>query len=163
MQIETGSKKRSACAFLEDLLFTHRGLRGPAVLQISSYWQPGAPLTHRPRARAWTCARPLGRGQAALAQAHRQRTRRAGAARGWPTPGSARTPALAAPDQRGSATATLAALAERIARWQLTPSGTEGYRKAEVTAGGVDTRELVSQTMEAEACPACTSSARWST
>jgi len=42
----------------------------------------------------------------------------------------------------------LAALAERIARWQITPSGTEGYKKAEVTAGGVDTRELSSQTLE---------------
>jgi predicted Rossmann fold flavoprotein len=45
---------------------------------------------------------------------------------------------------------TLAALAERIARWQITPSGTEGYKKAEVTAGGVDTRDLSSQTMESK-------------
>jgi predicted flavoprotein YhiN len=44
----------------------------------------------------------------------------------------------------------LAALAERIARWQITPSGTEGYKKAEVTAGGVDTRDLSSQTMESK-------------
>ena len=44
----------------------------------------------------------------------------------------------------------LAQLAERIGRWQITPSGTEGYKKAEVTAGGVDTRELSSQTMESK-------------
>jgi predicted flavoprotein YhiN len=66
--------------------------------------------------------------------------------------------------QRPIAEATdkaLARLAERLARWELTPTGTEGYRKAEVTLGGVDTRDLSSQTMESKPSRACTSSARW--
>jgi predicted Rossmann fold flavoprotein len=87
--------------FRDSVLFTHRGLSGPAILQISSYWTPGETVTidavgHKPRrlAQAWT-------------------------------------------DET----------------WTVAPSGTEGYAKAEVTAGGVDTTELSSQTMEARRVP----------
>ena len=147
VQIETGSKKERM-SFLEDLLFTHRGLSGPAVLQISSYWQPGTPLTHRFRARE-----PTSRTRSARPSS----VRASGSATNWPrwcpraspTPGSARTPPCSARSTRPP-TARWRALAERIARWQITPSGTEGYKKAEVTAGGVDTRELSSQTMESK-------------
>ena len=57
---------------------------------------------------------------------------------------------------------TINAFAARLKRWELTPAGSEGYAKAEVTVGGIDTRDLSSKTMEARKCPACTSSVkRW--
>ncbi len=146
VQIATGSKK-ARTVFLEDLLFTHRGLSGPAVLQISSYWQPGAPLD--------IDFAPGVDMQAALAGA-KQRSRKrianelaglvpARLADAW----VGQDAALQRPINE-AADRALAALAERIARWQITPSGTEGYKKAEVTAGGVDTRDLSSQTMESK-------------
>lgn len=146
VQIATGSKKARA-VFLEDLLFTHRGLSGPAVLQISSYWQPGAPLD--------IDFAPGVDMQAALAEA-KQRSRKrianelaglvpARLADAW----VGQDAALQRPINE-AADRALAALAERITRWQITPSGTEGYKKAEVTAGGVDTRDLSSQTMESK-------------
>ena len=114
-------------SFLEDLLFTHRGLSGPAVLQISSYWQPGTPLAHRPRARRED-GRSAARRQGPLEKAHRQRTGRNGCRRAWPTPGRGQDAALARPINE-AADRALAQLAERISRWQITPSGTEGYRR----------------------------------
>ncbi len=149
VQVETGSGK-ARMAFLEDLLFTHRGLSGPAVLQISSYWMPQAPLRidllPGQDAAAW------------LAQAKR-RSRRlivnelatllpARLAEAWVQ----QDPVWQRPVNE-AADKALAALALRLQRWELTPSGTEGYAKAEVTAGGVDTRELSSQTMEARRQP----------
>ncbi len=87
--------------FRENVLFTHRGLSGPAILQISSYWEPGEAVTieavgHKPRR---------------LAQVWKEN------------------------------------------EWRLVPTGTEGYAKAEVTAGGVDTAELSSTTMAAKKVP----------
>ena len=100
--------------FVEDLLFTHRGLSGPAVLQISSYWRAGHAAAHRPGAGP----RPAGRaaaGQAQLAAPARQRARRAAAARAWPTPGwpAARTGRPA--DGRAARPATCATLARQAA------------------------------------------------
>jgi predicted Rossmann fold flavoprotein len=149
VQIATGSKKERT-VFLEDLLFTHRGLSGPAVLQISSYWQPGAPLT--------IDFAPGVDVQSALAEAkQRSRKRIANELAGLVPTRLAdawvgQDTALQRPINE-AADRALAALAERIARWQITPSGTEGYKKAEVTAGGVDTRELSSQTMESQKAP----------
>ncbi len=149
VQIETGARKERT-SFLEDLLFTHRGLSGPAVLQISSYWRPGAPLG--------IDFAPGIDIAAALAEAKQRSRKRIGnelatlvparLAEAW----TGQDPALQRPINE-AADRALAALAERIARWQITPSGTEGYRKAEVTAGGVDTRELSSQTLEARQQP----------
>jgi predicted Rossmann fold flavoprotein len=144
VQIETGSKKERM-VFHEDLLFTHRGLSGPAVLQISSYWKPGAPLG--------IDFSPGTDVAAALAEAkQRSRKRIANELAAWVPARLAdawvgQDPALQRPVNEATDRA-LAALAERIARWRITPSGTEGYRKAEVTAGGVDTCDLSSQTME---------------
>jgi predicted Rossmann fold flavoprotein len=142
--IETGEKK-SRIAFHEDLLFTHRGLSGPAVLQISSYWREGQPIRmdlapevdiSSELARAKATARKL----VANALAGFVPSRLADA---WVLQDTAwQRPVNECTDK------ALAALAERFKRWQLVPSGTEGYKKAEVTAGGVDTRELSSQTME---------------
>ncbi|WP_454903579.1 NAD(P)/FAD-dependent oxidoreductase [Variovorax gossypii] len=146
VRIETGAKKEKM-AFLEDLLFTHRGLSGPAVLQISSYWKPGAPLT-LDFAPGVDVAEALG--EAKLRSKKRIANELATLvpsrlADAW----VGQDPALQRPVNE-AADKALAALSERIARWQITPSGTEGYKKAEVTAGGVDTRDLSSQTMESK-------------
>ena len=146
VRIETGAKKEKM-AFLEDLLFTHRGLSGPAVLQISSYWKPGAPLT-LDFAPGVNVAESLG--EAKLRSKKRIANELATLvpsrlADAW----VGQDPALQRPVNE-AADKALAALSERVARWQIVPSGTEGYKKAEVTAGGVDTRDLSSQTMESK-------------
>jgi predicted Rossmann fold flavoprotein len=148
--MRTGAGKARA-EFLEDLLFTHRGLSGPAVLQISSFWQPGTPITldlvpgqdlaDRLRSAKTQSKRQLGN---ALADALPQRL-----ADTWLAL-LAMDGSRPLPESRDK---DLARLAESLARWQLTPSGTEGYRKAEVTAGGVDTRELESRTMGSKRVP----------
>lgn len=146
VRIETGAKKNKT-AFLEDLLFTHRGLSGPAVLQISSYWKPGAPLT--------LDFAPGVDMTEALGEAKRRSKKRIANELAALVPSRladawvGQDAALQRPVNE-AADKALAALAERIARWQITPSGTEGYKKAEVTAGGIDTRDLSSQTMESK-------------
>ncbi|WP_048440613.1 NAD(P)/FAD-dependent oxidoreductase [Caenimonas sp. SL110] len=141
----TGSGRSAKVTFHEDLLFTHRGLSGPAVLQISSYWREGEPIRinlapdiHVPQALAHAKATSRKLVANELAQIVPSRL-----ADAW----VAQDPALQRPINEASDKA-LAQLAERLTRWTLTPSGTEGYKKAEVTAGGVDTRDLSSQTME---------------
>ena len=144
--IETGAKKERM-SFLEDLLFTHRGLSGPAVLQISSYWKPGTPLSidFAPGVKmdeALHDAKARSKKRIANELAQWVPARLADA---W----AGQDAALARPINE-AADRSLAQLAERISRWQITPSGTEGYKKAEVTAGGVDTRDLSSQTLESK-------------
>ncbi|MBS0450937.1 MAG: NAD(P)/FAD-dependent oxidoreductase [Proteobacteria bacterium] len=146
VQIETGAKKERM-SFHEDLLFTHRGLSGPAVLQISSYWKAGEPLTldFAPGVQIGTELRDAkARSKKRIANELAQwvPSRLADAWVGQDT-------ALARPINE-AADKALAQLAERVGRWQITPSGTEGYKKAEVTAGGVDTRDLSSQTLESK-------------
>lgn len=144
--IETGAKKERV-AFHEDLLFTHRGLSGPAVLQISSYWRPGTPIRLN--------LAPEVDLPAALAEA-KQRSRKllANELAQWVPSRLAEAWVAQDPDwQRPVAECSdkaLARLAERLARWELVPTGTEGYKKAEVTLGGVDTRDLSQQTMESK-------------
>ena len=149
VQISTGAK-RSRMAFDEDLLFTHRGLSGPAVLQISSYWQEGTPLAIN---LAPTVDLP-----AALAQAKARSRKLIANELATLVPSRlADTWAQREADwQRPINEATdkaLARLAEQLARWELTPTGTEGYKKAEVTLGGIDTRALSQQTMECKTQP----------
>ena len=145
--IETGTGKARG-AFTEDLLFTHRGLSGPAVLQASSYWVEGKPIR--------IDLAPLLDLAEALLQAKRTSQRKLTnelaelIPRRLATAWLADTPELAEramPEQRDR---DLAQLAQRLERWELKPQGTEGYRKAEVTAGGVNTRELSSQSMESQ-------------
>jgi len=150
VQIATGTKKAST-AFMEDLLFTHRGLSGPGVLQISSYWQANTPIRlnlaptldvaqHLMHAKA-TSRKLIANELAALVPSRLADTWVAqGEAQGLPWS----RPIDQAPDK------ALATLAERLTRWEITPTGTEGYKKAEVTAGGVDTRALSGQTMESK-------------
>ena len=144
--IETGEKK-DRIVFHEDLLFTHRGLSGPAVLQISSYWREGqairidlAPGTNllAELLRAKAVSRKLIANELAAFVPSRLADAWAGQEAAWQRP------------VNESSDKALAALAERFARWTLVPSGTEGYKKAEVTAGGVDTRDLSSQTLESK-------------
>ena len=144
--IETGEKKERT-VFHEDLLFTHRGLSGPAVLQISSYWRPGRPIRidlapgtalHQELVRAKAISRKLIANELAAHVPSRL-------ADAWVQ----QEPAWQRPVNESSDKA-LTALADRLARWELLPSGSEGYRKAEVTAGGIDTRDLSSQTMESK-------------
>ena len=150
VQIETGSKK-AKISFLEDLLFTHRGLSGPAVLQISSYWHSGTPIRINLAPgtevlQALMHAKASSRKLIANELAHLVPSRLADA---WVQASASAGHDWQRPINEASDKA-LAALAERLTRWELTPTGTEAYKKAEVTAGGVDTRDLSSQTMESK-------------
>ena len=144
VDISTGSGRTKA-SFREDLLFTHRGLSGPAVLQISSYWRPGEALTLDLLPRQ----DPLATLQAAKQQSKRQVGNLLATllpqrlADAWLLQ-LAIDPAKPIAELRDR---DLQRLAESLSRWSLKPSGTEGFRKAEVTAGGVDTRELDSRNM----------------
>jgi predicted Rossmann fold flavoprotein len=147
VQVATGSGK-SAGRFEEDLLFTHRGLSGPAVLQVSSFWQAGQPLRLNllpgEDTAAWLLQAKAGsRRQTGnvLAGLLPQRLADAWLAR------LGLDASRPLPDMRDK---DLQRLADSLARWEITPDGTEGWRKAEVTAGGVDTRELDSRNMESQ-------------
>ncbi|WP_240754254.1 NAD(P)/FAD-dependent oxidoreductase [Lampropedia aestuarii] len=150
VEIATGQGKQ-AMRFKEDLLFTHRGLSGPAILQISNYWKVGAPLQIN-------LLPELDHVLDELLQAKRTSKRLlSNVLAQWlptrlvDTMVAQRTewqrPIDQVPDK------ALAALAEQLQAWQITPSGTEGYAKAEVTLGGVDTRALSSKTMESQQHP----------
>ena len=137
---------RNAPAFLEDVLFTHKGLSGPGILQISSYWQPGEPI-------ALDLA-PDSDMEALLIEAKAGGRQQLGnlLANLWPKRlseqwlGELATSRIAdLPDR------TLRELAGRIKGWSVVPNGTLGYKKAEVMRGGVDTRELDQRTMQAKA------------
>ena len=140
---------KAAASFEEAALFTHRGLSGPAILQASSYWRareevgidflPHAPgdwlieaKRDRPRATLRAVLRDHLPGRLADALDERLELER--------ELGNV-------PDK------DLRAAAARLADWRFTPTGTEGFAKAEVTIGGIDTRELSSQTMEARRVP----------
>lgn len=145
---------RASCGkigFDESLLFTHRGLSGPALLQISSYWEPGQPvrinLLPGEDLNALLAGLKKAKGQmkgpAALGRWLPHRLAQELARQGAPE----ERPVVEWPDR------TLRALADRIHRLDLHPTGTEGFAKAEVTRGGVDTRKLSSKTMEAQTVP----------
>lgn len=134
-------------SFDEALLFTHRGLSGPSVLQISSYWREGESLSVNltPTAPLFDALRAArqssGRHELKTELARHLPARLAEhLATEWNLQGR-----LA--DQSDTA---LRALSDRLASWSLTPSGSEGYRTAEVTLGGIDTAGLNSSTMEAK-------------
>jgi predicted Rossmann fold flavoprotein len=143
--IEAGAGKAKA-RFVEDLLFTHRGLSGPAVLQASSFWHEGAAL-HLDLAPG----RDIG---ALLRQAKGASRRQLGNELALLLPqrlGDAWLSRIALDAQRPMPQVRdrdLAALAASLRDWPIVPSGSEGWRKAEVTVGGVDTRHLSSQDMQ---------------
>lgn len=137
-------------SFAEAMLFTHRGLSGPAILQISSCWRDGGEITLDMLPGSDAAAllidakrdRPRVEGKTVLADLVPSRLAAALAERHLPA-----RPMGEMPDR------TLAALGALINRWRLTPAGSEGYAKAEVTLGGIDTGELSSKTMEARNVP----------
>ncbi|WP_372792005.1 NAD(P)/FAD-dependent oxidoreductase [Paraconexibacter sp.] len=137
-------------SFRENLLFTHRGLSGPAILQISSFWRPGdavrIDLLPDRDALEWLqdqqTARPDSELRTVLSEAFTKKM--AGLlAEHWFTsqPMKRYTPA------------DLREIADRLTDWRVVPAGTEGYRTAEVTLGGVDTRDVSSKTMESRKSP----------
>lgn len=138
--------------FREAMLFTHRGVSGPAILQVSSYWQPGEAVTinllpdldayewlktqqqQQPKSQLNTVlqAHFPKRVVTALAEHHQ-----------WPLSNK-----LA-----DTSNAQFQTIADNLNRWQLKPNGTEGYRTAEVTLGGVNVDEISSKTMESQKQP----------
>jgi predicted Rossmann fold flavoprotein len=136
--------------FHNQMLITHRGVSGPAVLQISSYWQPGDPLQLNllPGIDALALledrqhARPASELKSVLSELLPKRFAQRLCER-W----------LGNRPMRQIGPAELKRIAEQLGHWQLTASGTEGYRTAEVTLGGVDTTQLSSQTMESRRVP----------
>jgi predicted Rossmann fold flavoprotein len=133
-------------SFREKMLVTHRGLSGPAILQASSYWRPGEDVTL-----------DLAPGREVMAPLLERNARRdAGAAvlalkAVMPVRMAERWIALHEPGDWMNA--SLAAMERKIHAWKISPAGTEGYAKAEVTAGGVDTAELDAKTMQSRKVP----------
>jgi hypothetical protein len=135
-------------AFRENALFTHRGLSGPAVLQASSYWRPGDALEldllpDEDATALLTETRERGRGLVRLLEERQPRRFAQAFAERFAPPGPLAE--LRKPE--------LAELARRLHAWRLEPSDTEGFRKAEVTVGGIDTRALSSRTLECREVP----------
>ncbi|MFR0693068.1 NAD(P)/FAD-dependent oxidoreductase [Enterobacterales bacterium AE_CKDN230030158-1A_HGKHYDSX7] len=137
-------------SFVENILFTHRGLSGPAILQISSYWQPGdtisIDLLPRVDLPVWLVEqqreRPNSELKTLLGELFTKKM--AGLlAEQW----------FVSKPMKQYTPGELKAIAERLGDWQLVPAGTEGYRTAEVTLGGVDTREVSSKTLESLKSP----------
>ncbi len=134
--------------FRENLLFTHRGLSGPAILQISSYWTPGEALhiDLLPDADASALLHGARRSRALPASLLAEHLPKRFAQQWCEAQGAERP--LAETTER-----EVDALAHALHDWQVRPSGTTGYAKAEVTLGGVSTDELSSKTMEARKVP----------
>ncbi|MCE9610385.1 MAG: NAD(P)/FAD-dependent oxidoreductase [Chthoniobacter sp.] len=140
--------RHAGAEFRENLLFTHRGLSGPAILQISSYWREGETLHFD--------LLPQENANALLARAREQNTDLATAlAARWPRRFAEAWAERHAPAKtpRHYTARELVDLGTLLHAWPLAFSGTEGYPKAEVALGGVDTRELSSKTMEARQVP----------
>jgi hypothetical protein len=154
VEVETGSLKGrnpDGARFREDLLFTHRGLSGPAILQISSFWQPGAPITIN-LLPEMDVAQTLIEGKGSI-------KKQLGNVMCQWLPARLADGLLAANgfalDARlaDMPDAQLRKLGAAINQWSIVPNGSEGYRKAEVTRGGIDTRELSQQSMMASKVP----------
>jgi predicted Rossmann fold flavoprotein len=150
VEVETGAKKERGF-FREDLLFTHRGLSGPAILQISSYWQPGTALTLNLVPEV-DIAEDLIQNKGAIKKNlgnHLAQWLPSRLAEEWLKANDFKSDARVADMQDKQ----LRRLGESLNRWTIIPNGSEGYRKAEVTLGGVDTRGLSQQSMMATNVP----------
>ncbi len=137
--------------FRENLLFTHRGLSGPAILQVSSYWQAAEAaepirinLLPGLDARAWLAEERRANATLATLLARRLPKR---LAQQWCEAHGVNLPMVQLSDR------AIASAVRDLTDWRVQPSGTLGYQKAEVTLGGVDTRGLSSKTMEATTVP----------
>src|SRR3546814_2450649 len=151
----SGKAGKRNTVFLEDLLFTHRGLSGPAVLQISSYWNPGdaividlAPGQNLEKGLLDAKAGSRQQLGSVLAGLWPKRL-----AEQWLANFQAGDSSFGAQRLADVPDKTLRQLAARIHGWSLVPSGTVGYKKAEVMRGGVDTRGIDQKTMQARSVP----------
>lgn len=140
-----GSRKR-LITFREKMLITHRGLSGPAILQASSFWKPGKPLT-LDLAPNRTVTAPLlepnaRRDSAAAMQALRT-----------VFPGRLAERWFDLHPPTSWTNSSIVTMERQLHDWHITPAGTEGYVKAEVTAGGVDTADLDAKTMQSRTVP----------
>jgi predicted Rossmann fold flavoprotein len=140
--------RANGATFAEAMLITHRGLSGPAILQVSSYWRSGDDVTldllpQHPGA-DWL-----------LAQRETKTSVQDLLAREWPARFAATWSGRYAPPNplQQTRTTELERFARQVHQWAVRPAGTEGYPKAEVTVGGVETSELSSKTMEARRVP----------
>jgi predicted Rossmann fold flavoprotein len=135
--LQARKNKAAPPAFREKMLITHRGLSGPAILQISSYWRPGEPISLNlaPGFKLPTDPATLGI-FAPLLQ-----------------PNARRDLAATAQALRSIVPGRFAEFERRLHAWRIVPVGTEGYAKAEVTAGGVDTNSLDARTMQSRIVP----------
>jgi predicted Rossmann fold flavoprotein len=137
-------------SFRENILFTHRGLSGPAILQISSFWRPGDAveinLLPDHDALEWVrgqrAAHPDSKLKTVLGEVFTKKMAALLADR-W----------FASKPMKQYTPAGLRDIAGKLGAWQVVPAGTEGYRTAEITVGGVDTREVSSKTMESLRSP----------
>jgi predicted Rossmann fold flavoprotein len=140
-----GARQRHA-SFQEKMLVTHRGLSGPAILQASSYWRPGeavqVDLAPNTEVMSPLWKRNARRDAAAAVLAIRA-SLPARMAERW----------VEIHEPADWTNASLSALEQQLHAWRITPAGTEGYAKAEVTAGGVDTAELDAKTMQSRKVP----------
>jgi len=137
-------------SFRENILFTHRGLSGPAILQISSFWHPGDAveinLLSDHDALEWLQGQQSGRPNSELKTLLGELFTKKMAtllADNW----------FASKPMKQYTPAELREIAGKLGAWQVVPAGTEGYRTAEVTLGGVDTRDVSSKTMESRKSP----------
>ncbi|WP_397459737.1 NAD(P)/FAD-dependent oxidoreductase [Pseudomonas asplenii] len=136
--------------FRENILFTHRGLSGPAILQVSSFWQPGDTvhinLLPDHDALQWLqqqqAERPNSELKTLLGEVFTKKMANL-LAEHW----------FVSKPMKQYTPAELAEIADKLGDWQVVPAGTEGYRTAEVTLGGVDTREVSSKTLESLKSP----------
>jgi predicted Rossmann fold flavoprotein len=142
---EAGVRQRRG-SFREKMLVTHRGLSGPAMLQVSSYWRAGEQI-----------AIDLAPGVDVMAPLLARNARREPAAAILAVrtvlPGRMAERWVALHEPADWTNASLAAMERQLHAWRVMPAGTEGYGKAEVTAGGVDTAELDAKTMQSRKVP----------
>lgn len=136
-------------SFAEAALFTHRGLSGPAILQVSSYWKPGDPVSINflpDRTAGWLLDAKRENPRATLKSVLRDTLPDRLA--------DILADKIALPTELGNASdAKLREAEARLARWIFQPNGSEGFAKAEVTVGGISTAELSSKTMESKKIP----------
>ena len=146
-EVDVSCNNRS---FTEQLLFTHRGMSGPAILQISNYWHPGDPISINLlpgiNAAHWLLQLKAAQGKQFIKNAVQGKIAKALVAElqalWWPN--------LATRSIAECSDSALTQIGEKLNAWRVKPSATEGYRTAEVTLGGVDTRCISSKTMEAQ-------------
>jgi hypothetical protein len=138
-------RKGVAPEFREKMLVTHRGLSGPAVLQVSSYWRPGGEVTFDLAPGREVFARLLERNARRDAMAVEAPVRAV-----LPARMAERWTSVVLGDGADWTNAGIQRLEQRIHAWTVRAEGSEGFAKAEVTAGGVDTREMDARTMESQ-------------